>query len=250
MSDDQAFLDAHGVAYETLASSSRSEIVDIAEQARSYTFLIECLESLQVNAAVGQGPKPKINLPPPEANVKVGQRVVLYEEDPNDPSGKSYIGSAEWRIEGVPPSPGQQSNLAVRADIEIPERHISVRWLMRPNNDKTLPASHTVEVKFTLTAGFAHGGITNIPGVLMKQSESARGVPLAGLAVKVTPAQDRGVRRDVRLLAQGEAAVDQLPDASAKPVEHAGCLEAGKLPADRALRHLRFVTISTHGRSS
>jgi hypothetical protein len=183
----QAFLDAHGVAYKTSASSSRSEIVDIAEQARSYTFLIECLESLQVNMAVGQEPKPKINLPPPGANVKVSQKVVLYEEDPNDPAGKHYIGSAEWHTEGVPPSPGQRPDLAIRADIEIPERHISVRWLMRPNNDKTLPASHTVEVKFTLTAGFAPGGITNIPGVLMKQSESTRGVPLAGLAVKVAP---------------------------------------------------------------
>ena len=33
---------------------------------------------------------------------------------------------------------------------------------------------------------FPHKGITQIPGVLMKQSESTRGVPLAGLAVKVT----------------------------------------------------------------
>jgi hypothetical protein len=33
---------------------------------------------------------------------------------------------------------------------------------------------------------FPHGGIANIPGVLMKQSESTRGVPLAGLAVEVT----------------------------------------------------------------
>jgi hypothetical protein len=39
---------------------------------------------------------------------------------------------------------------------------------------------------FTLPPDFPHGGITNIPGVLMKQSESTRGVPLAGLAVKVT----------------------------------------------------------------
>jgi hypothetical protein len=57
---------------------------------------------------------------------------------------------------------------------------------LRRNDDKTLPASHTVEVMFTLPPDFAHKGITNIPGVLMKQSESTRGVPLAGLAVKVT----------------------------------------------------------------
>ena len=57
---------------------------------------------------------------------------------------------------------------------------------VQTGDDKALPASHTVEVMFTLPPNFAHGGITNIPGVLMKQSEDTRGVALAGLAVKVT----------------------------------------------------------------
>jgi hypothetical protein len=35
---------------------------------------------------------------------------------------------------------------------------------------------------------FPSGGISNVPGILMKQAESTRGVPLAGLAVKITPA--------------------------------------------------------------
>ena len=39
---------------------------------------------------------------------------------------------------------------------------------------------------FNLPADFAGGGIANVPGILMKQSEQARGTPLAGLAVKVT----------------------------------------------------------------
>jgi hypothetical protein len=39
---------------------------------------------------------------------------------------------------------------------------------------------------FTLPADFSEGGINNVPGVLMKPDEQARGVPLAGLAVKVT----------------------------------------------------------------
>jgi len=116
----------------------------------------------------------------------VAQKVVLYEEDPDNPAGKRYVGSAVWRTEAVPPAPGQAPDLAIRADIEIPEQKISARWSLRRNDDKALPASHTVEVLFTLPPDFPHGGITNIPGVLMKQSESTRGVPLAGLAVKVT----------------------------------------------------------------
>ena len=113
------------------------------------------------------------------------QKVVLYQEDPNDPAGKRYVGSAVWRTESVPPSPGQKPNIAARADIEIPAQNISIRWSLRRNDDKALPASHTIEMMFTLPPNFPHGGITNIPGVLMKQSESTRGVALAGLAVKV-----------------------------------------------------------------
>jgi len=116
----------------------------------------------------------------------VAQKVVLYDEDPNDPQGKRYVGSALWRTETVSPGPGLAPELAVRADIEIPERKLRMTWSLRRNTDKALPASHTIEILFTLPADFPEGGIGNVPGVLMKQNEQARGVPLAGLAVKVT----------------------------------------------------------------
>src|SRR5215468_113051 len=116
----------------------------------------------------------------------VAQKVVLYDEDPNDPQGRRYVGSALWRTETVSPGPGLAPELAVRADIEIPERKLRMTWSLRRNSDKALPASHTIEIMFTLPVDFPEGGIGNVPGVLMKQSEQARGVPLAGLAVKVT----------------------------------------------------------------
>lgn len=116
----------------------------------------------------------------------VAQKVVLYEEDSNNPQGKRYVGSAIWRTETVSPGPGLAPELAIRADVEIPERHMRMTWSLRRNTDKALPASHTIEIMFTLPADFDQGGIANVPGVLMKTSEQARGVPLAGLAVKVT----------------------------------------------------------------
>jgi hypothetical protein len=116
----------------------------------------------------------------------VAQKVVLYDEDSGDPQGKRFVGSALWRTETVSPGPGLAPELAVRADIEIPERKLRMTWSLRRNTDKALPASHTVEIMFTLPADFPEGGIGNVPGVLMKQNEQARGVPLAGLAVKVT----------------------------------------------------------------
>jgi hypothetical protein len=138
----------------------------------------------------------------------VAQKVVLYDEDPNDPNGKRYVGSAIWRTETVSPGPGLAPEIAVRADVEIPERHLRMTWSLRRNTDKALPASHTIEIVFTLPADFSEGGVNSIPGVLMKADEQARGVPLAGLAVKVTDgyfllglsAVDADVQRNIELL--------------------------------------------------
>jgi hypothetical protein len=116
----------------------------------------------------------------------VAQRVVLYEEEPSDPQGKRFIGSAIWRTENVSSGPGQPADLAVRADVEIPERRMTMTLTIRRNTDQTLPASHTIEIMFNLPADFSGGSISNVPGVLMKQAEQTRGTPLAGLAVKVT----------------------------------------------------------------
>ncbi len=116
----------------------------------------------------------------------VAQRAVLYEEDPNDPQGKRYVGTAVWRTEMSPPAPGRAPELTIRADVTVPERHLTMTWSLRRNSDRSLPASHTIEIAFNLPPGDTDG-VQNVPGVLMKQAEATRGTPLAGLAVKVTP---------------------------------------------------------------
>ena len=116
----------------------------------------------------------------------VAQRVVLYEEDPNDPQGKRSVGSAIWRAEAVSPGAGKPPELAVRADIEIPERKISMTWTLRRDTDSNRSTSHTIEIMFKLPPDFPSGGIFNVPGIWMKQAEQTQGTALAGLAVKVT----------------------------------------------------------------
>jgi hypothetical protein len=106
-------------------------------------------------------------------------KVVLFMQDRNNPAGYRTTGSALWHNEGLPP------DAIIRADIEIPEQRIGIRWSLRRNNDKVLSASHTVEIMFTLPGDFPHGGVSNIPGILMKYGEATRGVPLSGLAFKV-----------------------------------------------------------------
>ena len=123
---------------------------------------------------------------PAASGATVAQKVVLYEEDPSDPNGRRFVGSAIWRTEKVSPGPGQPEEVLIRADVEIPDRKLSMIWSLRRNTDQSLPASHTVEIMFKLPQDFPPGSVTNVPGILMKQTEQTRGAPLAGHAVKVT----------------------------------------------------------------
>jgi hypothetical protein len=135
--------------------------------------------------------KPKIpdrvgQPPSTEQVAPVAQRVVLYDEDPSDLKGKQFVGTVVWRTEPIKAAAGQPADIAVRADIEIPDRKFKMTMSFRRNTDTSLPASHTAELTFILPPDFTGGGVGNVPGILMKSNEQARGTPLAGLAVKVT----------------------------------------------------------------
>jgi hypothetical protein len=113
------------------------------------------------------------------------QRAILYEEDPSNPQGKAFAGTTTWRNEMVSAGPELKPEMAARADVIIPETGLEMTWSLRRNTDKSLPASHTIEIIASTAPGFSSSGIDNVPGVLTKEFEKARGTPLAGLAVKV-----------------------------------------------------------------
>jgi hypothetical protein len=122
---------------------------------------------------------------PSQQDATVAQRVVLYEEDPSDPNGKSAGGSAVWRTETVSPGPGKPPEIQIRGDIEIPERKMSIAWILHRDAEPN-SSSHTIEINFTVPPGFASGGVSNVPGIWMKSDEKVAGTALAGYAVKVT----------------------------------------------------------------
>jgi hypothetical protein len=119
-------------------------------------------------------------------NKTTSELAALYEEDPSNPQGKRFAGSAVWRTETVSPGFGLAPELAVRMDIRIPDRAMAVAMSLRRNSDPSLPASHTITITFDLPPDFSDGGVASIAGLLMKESEQARGMPLVGLAVKVS----------------------------------------------------------------
>jgi hypothetical protein len=113
-------------------------------------------------------------------------RAVLYEEDPGDRNGKRFAGTVRWSVDTRPPAGNATPVTMVRAGVAIPERQMTLNWTLLPNQDRSLPATHTIDLMFAVAEEFSHGGIQNVPGLLMKQGEQTRGTPLKGLAVKVT----------------------------------------------------------------
>jgi hypothetical protein len=115
----------------------------------------------------------------------VGERAVLYEEDPADRNGKQYDGQVIWHIESIKPD-GKADELAARAELDIPSRGLRMTMLFKRNVDPSLPASHVVELTLKFPADSDTHGVANLPGMLMKSNQQARGTPMAGLAVKVS----------------------------------------------------------------
>jgi hypothetical protein len=112
---------------------------------------------------------------------------VLFEEDRSDPNGRQFTGTAVWSAarasaDGPEWSAGE---MVLHAKVAIPDRGMTVEWAMQRSVEKLIWASHTVHVIFDLAPDSPHGGIQNVPGMLMKPNQYARGVPIIGTAVKV-----------------------------------------------------------------
>ncbi len=145
------------------------------------------------NDRIAQDTQPQTSSPAPTTSTNVpaaavAQRAVLYEENPagGEEQLQTFVGTAVWRTETVNPGPGRPPELALRVDVEIPDRKMTVSLSMQRNPDQTLPASHTVEVQFQ-TPGDPFGGVANLPGIRAKTTETAQGAPLVGLVVRVMP---------------------------------------------------------------
>lgn len=122
---------------------------------------------------------PAANQPP----VAVAQRAILYEQRPETPNEPIVVnGRAIWRLENTPTDQGEEP--VVKAELEFPERSMTVDMTIRRNRDAALPASHLIEIKFQFRAG--GGPIKDLASPpTMKQEENQRGSPLIGLQVPV-----------------------------------------------------------------
>jgi len=129
---------------------------------------------------------PQQQATPPGSAVAVSQRAILYEEtgDANQ-APRATGGRAVWRLDTVNAGEGQPLETVVRAEVSVPEAGFTLHLTFRRNTDATLPASHTVEMTFEETN--PERAVREVGVPQLKTDEGARGTPLAGLPVPVTP---------------------------------------------------------------
>ena len=114
----------------------------------------------------------------------VAQKAVLYEE-PLD-SAKAAAGVTQINAAVTWDFVNDSTNgPSVVANLDVPDRGLKVKLTFHKNTDNTLPASHLIEVIVTATPAFPGKGVANIPRLVLKPSEDARGQPLVGATAKV-----------------------------------------------------------------
>jgi len=169
----RAFLDTKGIAYRKARSDQNLSAADVGDVARPFTVRIECVAT-----------KPSNQNAAADAGTSVlSQQAILFEEDVGNPTGKASYGLTAWRTDLLPPN-GTTQEPAVLAEITIPGR-MAASLTLRRNTDRNLAASHVIEITFKLPLNASGGGISNVPGVLMKGSKAGRGIALTGLTERV-----------------------------------------------------------------
>jgi hypothetical protein len=122
---------------------------------------------------------------------KADQRTVsrahatLYNEDLADPKGHRYAGVVLWRTYHVL-NDGQPNDIAIHADVNVPELGMKMGMDFKHNTDLSMPASHVFELKFAAPEDARNLEVISVPGLLMKSAEQTQGVPLSGRAAKVS----------------------------------------------------------------
>jgi hypothetical protein len=113
------------------------------------------------------------------------RQLAVLLDDPDDPKGKRYSGYVVWRTEIVQQT-GEKPDVAIRADIEIPEHNLKMAISLRRNRDLYLSANHKIEIRFALPPNFIGGGVGGVQGIRMRGNEQARVEHLTGAAAKVS----------------------------------------------------------------
>jgi hypothetical protein len=110
-----------------------------------------------------------------------GSQSLLLEASDNGTTGAvPFSGTVDWS-KGT----DEMGQPTLIGKANIPARNLTVDVLIRKNSDPQLPASHLMEINFTVSDSFIGGSIAGLPGVLLKDEELTQGTPLVGASARV-----------------------------------------------------------------
>jgi hypothetical protein len=109
----------------------------------------------------------------------------LYEERIGQSSPTAIQGSITWSLQHEAGANGKQE-ASVQGTLTVPERNLTAQLTFKRNSDPSLPASHIVEMVFSLPANFEGGAIDSVQRISMKRTEQDRGDALIAVPAKIT----------------------------------------------------------------
>ena len=142
---------------------------------------------LQAPGATGEAAPDAAGEQPAQGEEPLGvqQKMFLYEERLDQQSPAVNEGSVVWSLIDDPEN-GGPNNVAIRGEVSTNDGNLSALITIKRNADKSLPASHIIEIVFALPADFTGGGIDQIQRISMKQTEQDQGNPLIAVPAKIT----------------------------------------------------------------
>ncbi|MGR4845931.1 hypothetical protein ACIPSK_25495 [Rhizobium sp. LARHSG275] len=143
--------------------------------------------SAQGDAAPAETRTPNGPVASPQQTAPVGssQKMFLYEERIGQSSPTAIEGSVVWSVQHEAGQDGRQE-ATVQGNVTVPERNLSALVTFKRNSDPSLPASHLVEIVFSVPPNFEGGSIESVQRISMKRTEQDRGDALIAVPAKIT----------------------------------------------------------------
>ncbi|MBB6261255.1 hypothetical protein FHS77_001806 [Paenochrobactrum gallinarii] len=142
--------------------------------------------ALSQNSNSGQAPVSSSgNSEQSGSGVAVGQKAFFYEERSGADSGSAQSGNVVWSVVQDSPGDGEPEEPAIRAEVTIPDTQLRMQMTIRRNADKSLPASHLIEMMFFVPDDFSGGAVDNVQRITFKDTEQAAGNPLIAISSKI-----------------------------------------------------------------
>jgi hypothetical protein len=168
-------------------SGAQGENVAAATQGEGKSVAAQNEKATTPPASTPATPPAAGQTPPAAAQTQTAAtpvKMFLYEERLGQASPTAVEGTVTWSVKTD--DQGGHNEKLIQGDISVPGRKMSAIFALRRNNDPTLPASHIIELTFSLPKDFEGRGIESVLRISMKDKEQEQGDPLVAVPAKIT----------------------------------------------------------------